>query len=368
MTWTRRKFGGFAGASLVAALDARPTRSQTKARVVVIGGGIGGATVAKYLVTTSTKLDVTFEPDLEIEAHAHQGIEPDQHHDLPDIGAGHDREEHEKQHPTCDLCRLRVRVLCGGKSRRPPLDRSAQRLRPEVCREGRHHEDRDGTLGREAFPGVDRIAQGTDEVAELHHDLDEFLEDAEEDDEGEADEDGSTEGRGGQGKRGAEHAECCSGGGQDDGSERQAEPEGEGLEEGRRKCDEDHAQVEKLYRRHQGGEEAAGDDAGDSTLECQRGEGADAAALGHGGTGTEPDREQGRMAERHHADHDPARVDHRQNADDGDIDGDGAENEPQGHRPLERERRLARAAGCGIGRRGRHAYARFFAMRSPRMP
>jgi sulfide dehydrogenase [flavocytochrome c] flavoprotein chain len=59
MTWTRRKFGGFAGASLVAALHAQPTRSQTKARVVVIGGGIGGATVAKYLVATSTKLDVT---------------------------------------------------------------------------------------------------------------------------------------------------------------------------------------------------------------------------------------------------------------------------------------------------------------------
>ena len=59
MTWTRRKFGGFAGASLVAALHAQPTRSQTKARVVVIGGGIGGATVAKYLVATSAKLDVT---------------------------------------------------------------------------------------------------------------------------------------------------------------------------------------------------------------------------------------------------------------------------------------------------------------------
>ena len=58
MTWTRRKFGGLAGASLVAALHARPTRSQTKARVVVIGGGIGGATVAKYLATTSKKLDV----------------------------------------------------------------------------------------------------------------------------------------------------------------------------------------------------------------------------------------------------------------------------------------------------------------------
>ena len=59
MTWTRRKFGGFAGASLVAALGARAARSQTKARVVVIGGGIGGATVAKYLATSSAKPDVT---------------------------------------------------------------------------------------------------------------------------------------------------------------------------------------------------------------------------------------------------------------------------------------------------------------------
>ncbi len=59
MTWTRRKFGGFAGASLVAALGARAATSQTKARVVVVGGGIGGATVAKYLAASDAKLDVT---------------------------------------------------------------------------------------------------------------------------------------------------------------------------------------------------------------------------------------------------------------------------------------------------------------------
>ena len=59
MTWTRRKFGGFAGASLVAALGARAARSQTKAQIVVIGGGIGGATVAKYLATSDAKLEVT---------------------------------------------------------------------------------------------------------------------------------------------------------------------------------------------------------------------------------------------------------------------------------------------------------------------
>jgi sulfide dehydrogenase [flavocytochrome c] flavoprotein chain len=59
VTWTRRKFGGLAGASLAAAIGAGAARSQIKARVVVIGGGIGGATVAKYLAMSAAKLDVT---------------------------------------------------------------------------------------------------------------------------------------------------------------------------------------------------------------------------------------------------------------------------------------------------------------------
>ena len=59
MTFTRRKFGGFAGAGLVAALGARAARSRTKAQIVVIGGGIGGATVAKYLAISDAKLEVT---------------------------------------------------------------------------------------------------------------------------------------------------------------------------------------------------------------------------------------------------------------------------------------------------------------------
>ncbi len=59
MTFTRRKFGGFAGAGLIAALGARAASSQTKAQIVVIGGGIGGATVAKYLAISDAKLEVT---------------------------------------------------------------------------------------------------------------------------------------------------------------------------------------------------------------------------------------------------------------------------------------------------------------------
>jgi len=55
--WTRRAFGGLVAASLLTAL--RPARDQGKPRVVVIGGGVGGATAAKYLATSGHNLDVT---------------------------------------------------------------------------------------------------------------------------------------------------------------------------------------------------------------------------------------------------------------------------------------------------------------------
>ena len=57
--WTRRKFGCFAGATCLAALVPRVARSQVAARVVVIGGGVGGATVAKYLAASATRIEVT---------------------------------------------------------------------------------------------------------------------------------------------------------------------------------------------------------------------------------------------------------------------------------------------------------------------
>jgi sulfide dehydrogenase [flavocytochrome c] flavoprotein chain len=59
MTWTRRKFGCFAGATCVAAFSARAARGQARGRVVVVGGGIGGATVARYLAASAATLDVT---------------------------------------------------------------------------------------------------------------------------------------------------------------------------------------------------------------------------------------------------------------------------------------------------------------------
>jgi sulfide dehydrogenase [flavocytochrome c] flavoprotein chain len=57
--WTRRQFGCLAGATGFATLCQQKARGGTKPRVVVIGGGVGGATAAKYLAMSSSALDVT---------------------------------------------------------------------------------------------------------------------------------------------------------------------------------------------------------------------------------------------------------------------------------------------------------------------
>ena len=56
---TRRAFGCLVGAGCVAALGSRATRSQAKPRVIVVGGGVGGATAAKYLALSASALEVT---------------------------------------------------------------------------------------------------------------------------------------------------------------------------------------------------------------------------------------------------------------------------------------------------------------------
>jgi len=53
MTWTRRKFGCFAGAGCLAALGKRVARGQAHARVVVVGGGFGGLQAALALRRTA---------------------------------------------------------------------------------------------------------------------------------------------------------------------------------------------------------------------------------------------------------------------------------------------------------------------------
>ncbi len=56
--WTRREFGVVTGA-MGLALAPRMAAGQAKPRVVVIGGGVGGATVAKYLASCAKTLEVS---------------------------------------------------------------------------------------------------------------------------------------------------------------------------------------------------------------------------------------------------------------------------------------------------------------------
>ena len=55
---TRREFNLGAG-TIGLTLNAGVVRSQSRSRVVVVGGGVGGATAAKYLAMTAKGLDVT---------------------------------------------------------------------------------------------------------------------------------------------------------------------------------------------------------------------------------------------------------------------------------------------------------------------
>lgn len=56
---TRRRFGALAGATGLTVLSPYVARSQGKPRVVVIGGGVAGATAAKYMAASARGLAVT---------------------------------------------------------------------------------------------------------------------------------------------------------------------------------------------------------------------------------------------------------------------------------------------------------------------
>ena len=56
---TRREFGCLTGGVALAALGPRLGASQAKAKVAVVGGGIGGATAAQYLAVSAPTIEVT---------------------------------------------------------------------------------------------------------------------------------------------------------------------------------------------------------------------------------------------------------------------------------------------------------------------
>jgi NADPH-dependent 2,4-dienoyl-CoA reductase/sulfur reductase-like enzyme len=64
-SWTRRELGRLAAGASFAGLP-MPALGQARARVAVVGGGAGGATVAKYLARSGAPIDVTL-----VEANPH---------------------------------------------------------------------------------------------------------------------------------------------------------------------------------------------------------------------------------------------------------------------------------------------------------
>ncbi len=59
MVLTRRQVLSLVGSLPLTVAGARPAWTQTTGRVVVVGGGFGGVTCAKYLRRTDATLDVT---------------------------------------------------------------------------------------------------------------------------------------------------------------------------------------------------------------------------------------------------------------------------------------------------------------------
>ncbi len=163
-------------------------------------------------------------------------------------------------------------------------------------------------------------------------------------------------------------AECRQNGPADDQDrepERQVETEGQHFGERRRQRDEDRAQIDDLHRHDEHGEQAAGDRSGDEAMHQDPPGDAARRAADDRDAGAERDRDQRGMAERQHVDDDPSSVEHEEQADDREIDRDDAEDEADLHRALHRRARLllTNAGGGGF-----HLHARFFAMRSPRIP
>jgi sulfide dehydrogenase [flavocytochrome c] flavoprotein subunit len=58
-SWTRREFGSLVGMAALTALNPPTARPQARAKIIVVGGGVGGSTVARYLAMGNAPVDVT---------------------------------------------------------------------------------------------------------------------------------------------------------------------------------------------------------------------------------------------------------------------------------------------------------------------
>ena len=255
-----------------------------------------------------TEIEKSGEPHLEIETHPHQDVEPDQHHHLADVGAGDDRKQHQQQDATGRRAQRRHSPAGPRRNERGDPGQAPGALRPQQRAAGCDAKIADCADGAESLPSIDRLAHGADERAELHHDLDEFLKDAEDRHEGEADETRFAHPRRRQRERGAEPGQHCRSEDQENRTGRDAEAEGQLPMHSRRKRDEDRAKVETASPRSSNARSCPCDGAGEKARQGERPEfGGLSCARATAAPAPSATANQRGVAERHDVDDDPAR-------------------------------------------------------------
>ena len=169
-----------------------------------------------------------------------------------------------------DPRRLGVASLRERKPHELSARRLAQPLRPHEGDAGSEDKDLQRAFEREAFPSVDRLTQRIHCLSGLDHDLDQFLKDAKDDDEGEAGDDRLAQALGRTGQRGAQHGEQRARDDEDRTADRRPQTEGQGFQHSRGKGNENLAKRKELHPQGEEREKGARDAARKQAQECER--------------------------------------------------------------------------------------------------
>ena len=145
-------------------------------RVRIVGGQQRGGVGADGEEGDEAQVEQPGQPDLQIEAHAHQDVQADQHQHLADIRPG-ERRQHDQHRQR--RCRAHIRRVALG------IRRSATQPRCGAARRGTARSIADAmtntidrALHAQSFPGVEQLLDSLSDRPLLQHELDQFLEHA----------------------------------------------------------------------------------------------------------------------------------------------------------------------------------------------
>ena len=275
------------------------------------------------------------EADLEVEAHAHQHVEPDEHEHLADEVPRHEREQQQHQGAERDSGHANA----GALSARQPLEATDDTIpnpHPQGDAGGDDDDDGDRSLELEGVPSEDRRPDGFDGPLVLQHELDEVLKQADESRRHEADHERSPHGSRHDVEQPAEHGEQRAAGDQHRHARGSAVTEGEHLEQRGLERDEDEAQLEQAHDDDEQRQQTARKGADGEGSRHDRGHASRRRLVGDVEPGAQCDEHEDDLAQGEAIGEYPTLVEHGEDADRRDIDGDAAEEEAGGYGALER--------------------------------